>query len=79
MATACAPSRARNPKKAAPGSAAPARSRGSARNEPYTFTALGFLRIRDGKIVRYDDYMDPIALARLLGRTDDLIAALSAA
>ncbi|MFB9906935.1 nuclear transport factor 2 family protein [Allokutzneria oryzae] len=48
-------------------------------DEPYTFTALGILRIRDGKIVRYDDYMDPIAMARLLGRTNDLIASLAAA
>jgi ketosteroid isomerase-like protein len=33
---------------------------------------------RDGEIVRYDDYMDPIALARLLGRTSELAAALAA-
>jgi hypothetical protein len=26
---------------------------------------------------RYDDYMDPIALARLLGRTGELAAALA--
>jgi uncharacterized protein len=32
-----------------------------------------------GMIVRYEDYMDPIALARLLGRTGDLAAALSTA
>jgi ketosteroid isomerase-like protein len=44
---------------------------------PYRFTALGVIRVRDGKIVRYDDYMDPIALARLLGRTRELAAALS--
>jgi hypothetical protein len=31
---------------------------------------------RDGEIVRYDDYMNPIALARLLGRTGELAAAL---
>jgi hypothetical protein len=29
--------------------------------------------------VRYDDYMDPIALARLLGRTGGLAAALTSA
>jgi ketosteroid isomerase-like protein len=46
---------------------------------PYTFTALGVIRVRDGEIVRYDDYMDPIALARLLGRTRDLAAALATA
>ena len=47
--------------------------------EPYEFTALGVIRVRDGLIVRYEDYMDPIALARLLGRTGDLAAALNAA
>jgi len=46
---------------------------------PYRFTALGVIRVRDGQIVRYEDYMDPIALARLLGRTGELAAALSAA
>lgn len=45
--------------------------------DPYRFTALGVIRVRDGEIVRYDDYMDPIALARLLGRTSQLAAALS--
>jgi hypothetical protein len=43
---------------------------------PYEFTALGVIRVRDGEIVRYDDYMDPIALCRLLGRTEELAAAL---
>jgi uncharacterized protein len=45
--------------------------------EPYRFTALGVIRVREGLIVRYDDYMDPIGLARLLGRTGDLAAALA--
>jgi hypothetical protein len=45
--------------------------------EPYRLTALGVIRVRDGEIVRYDDYMDPIALARLLGRTGELAAALA--
>ncbi len=44
---------------------------------PYRFTALGLIRVRGGQIVRYDDYMDPIALARLLGRTRELAIALS--
>jgi ketosteroid isomerase-like protein len=44
---------------------------------PYRFTALGVIRVRDGLIVRYDDYMDPIGLARLLGRTGELAAALA--
>ena len=35
-------------------------------------------RVRDGEIVSYDDYMDPIAMAALLGRTDELAAALKA-
>jgi ketosteroid isomerase-like protein len=46
---------------------------------PYELTALGVIRVRDGMIVRYEDYMDPIALARLLGRTSDLAAALGTA
>jgi ketosteroid isomerase-like protein len=45
--------------------------------EPYQFTALGVIRVREGLIVRYDDYMDPIGLARLLGRTGELAAALA--
>jgi hypothetical protein len=44
---------------------------------PYRFAALGVIRVREGKIVRYDDYMDPIALARLLGHSADLAAALA--
>ena len=48
-----------------------------AAGEPYRHTALGVIRVRDGEIVRYDDYMNPIALARLLGRTSDLAAALA--
>jgi len=44
---------------------------------PYRLTALGVIRVREGQIVRYDDYMDPIALARLLGRTGELAAALA--
>jgi uncharacterized protein len=45
---------------------------------PYRFRALGVIRVRDGEIVTYDDYMDPIAMAALLGRTPDLVTALSA-
>jgi ketosteroid isomerase-like protein len=44
---------------------------------PYRFRALGVIRVRDGEIVSYDDYMNPIAMATLLGRTPDLVAALS--
>jgi hypothetical protein len=35
--------------------------------------------VRDGEIVCYDGYMDPIALARLPGRTAGLAAALTRA
>lgn len=45
----------------------------------YEHKALGVIRVRDGEIVRYDDYMNPIAVARLLGRTSELAAALSGA
>ena len=45
---------------------------------PYRFRALAVVRVRDGEIVSYDDYMDPIAMAALLGRTDELAAALTA-
>ena len=48
-----------------------------AAGEPYRHTALGVIRVRDGQIVHYDDYMNPIALARLLSRTSDLAAALA--
>ena len=48
-----------------------------AADAPYRHTALGVIRVRCGQIVRYDDYMDPIALARLLGRTSELAAALA--
>ena len=49
-----------------------------ARGGPYRFRALGVVRVRDGEIISYDDYMDPIAMAALLGRTDELAAALKA-
>lgn len=45
--------------------------------EPYRFRALGVIRVRDGEIVHYADYMDPIAVAALLGRTADLVEALT--
>ena len=49
-----------------------------ATDAPYRHLALGVIRVRDGQIVHYDDYMDAIALARLLGRTEELAAALNA-
>lgn len=53
--------------------------RSHALDGPYRFRALGVIRVRGGEIVSYDDYMDPIAMAALLGRTDELAAALQAA
>jgi hypothetical protein len=50
-----------------------------ATNAPYRHLALGVIRVRDGQIVHYDDYMDPIAVARLLDRTRELAAALASA
>ena len=44
---------------------------------PYKVSALGIIRVRDGKIVHYRDYMNPVAMAELLGRLPDLVAALS--
>jgi len=45
---------------------------------PYELRALGVIQVRDGEIVRYDDYMNPIALASLTGRARELAAALAA-
>jgi uncharacterized protein len=50
-----------------------------AANAPYSLTALGIIRVRDGEIVQYDDYMNPIALATALGRAADLATALTTA
>jgi ketosteroid isomerase-like protein len=53
--------------------------RSAALDGPYRFRALAVVRVRDGEIVSYDDYIVPIALATLLGRKQDLVTALSAA
>jgi uncharacterized protein len=45
---------------------------------PYRLGALGVITVRDGEIVSYRDYMNPIALADVFGRTSELVAALSA-
>ena len=50
-----------------------------AADAPYEHKALGVIRVRGGEIVRYDDYMNPIAVARLLGRTGELADALAGA
>jgi ketosteroid isomerase-like protein len=44
---------------------------------PYELKALGVIRVRDGEIVQYDDFMNPLALAAMLGRTKELAAALA--
>ncbi|HEX3715660.1 MAG TPA: hypothetical protein VHV09_22910 [Trebonia sp.] len=41
-------------------------------------SGVEMIRVRDGEIVRYQDYMDPVALARLPGRAGELAAALAA-
>jgi ketosteroid isomerase-like protein len=51
--------------------------RSAVTGEAYRFRALGIIRVRDGEIVSYQDYMDPIAAARLLGRTSELAAVLA--
>ena len=48
-----------------------------ATDAPYRLTAIAVIRVRDGEIVRYDDYMNPIALAQLIGRAGDLAKALA--
>jgi ketosteroid isomerase-like protein len=52
--------------------------RSLATDGPYRFRAIGVVRLRDGEIVSYDDYMNPVAMAEILGRKSDLAAALSA-
>jgi uncharacterized protein len=46
-------------------------------NAPYHIKAVGVIRVRAGKIVHYRDYMNPISVAELTGRTGDLISSLS--
>ena len=46
-------------------------------DRPYQALALGIIRVRDGKIVHYKDYMNPLSMAELLGRLPELVAALS--
>ena len=45
--------------------------------EPYTFRAVAVVRVRGGQIVSYEDYIDSIAMARMLGRTRELVDALT--
>jgi uncharacterized protein len=48
-------------------------------DSPYRLPAIAVIRVRKGEIVRYDDYMNPVDIARMLGRTDELAAALASA
>lgn len=45
-------------------------------NGPYQMHALGIVRVRDGKIAHYRDYMNPLALAKLTGRMPELLTAV---
>lgn len=36
-------------------------------NSPYYVHAVGIIRVRDGKIVHYTDYMNPLVIAQLTG------------
>lgn len=47
-------------------------------NRPYRSTALGVIRVRDGRIVHYRDYMNPVRVAELTGQLPKLIELLSA-
>jgi ketosteroid isomerase-like protein len=53
--------------------------RSTVTDTPYELKALGVIRVRGGDIVQYDDYMNPLALAAMLGRTKELAAALAEA
>jgi uncharacterized protein len=46
-------------------------------NSPCRLTTLSVVRVRDGEIVRYDNYVNPIGAATLHGRERDLAAALT--
>ncbi|WP_434442571.1 nuclear transport factor 2 family protein [Lentzea sp. E54] len=37
------------------------------KQDHYAFTAIAIIHLRDGEIVRYDDYMNPLLLQELLG------------
>jgi ketosteroid isomerase-like protein len=37
-------------------------------NAPYRSLALGIIRVHDGQIVHYRDFMNPLTLAELTGR-----------
>jgi ketosteroid isomerase-like protein len=47
--------------------------------EPFTQPGIFVLRVRDGEIVSSRDYFDHLTTARVRGRLDDLVAAVTAA
>jgi ketosteroid isomerase-like protein len=53
------------------------RGRSALTGKPYRLPAVGVIRVRDGLIMSYRDYLDPIATAQVLGRTEELIQALT--
>jgi ketosteroid isomerase-like protein len=46
--------------------------------KPYRIIAVGVIEVRNGQIVSYRDYMDPLAVAQLTGRIPQLVDALNA-
>jgi ketosteroid isomerase-like protein len=44
---------------------------------PYRVDTVGVIEVRDGEIVSYRDYMDPLTMARLTGRLPQLLDALA--
>lgn len=52
--------------------------RSHATGQSYAFRALAIVQVQDGLIVSYEDYIDSIAMARMLGRTHELADALTA-
>jgi uncharacterized protein len=45
-------------------------------NSPYQLTALGVITVRDGEIVRFEDYVNPIWVATMVGRQAELAVGL---
>jgi uncharacterized protein len=45
--------------------------------QPYRVVALGVIEVRDGEIISYRDYMDPLNVARVTGRMPQLLDALT--
>jgi ketosteroid isomerase-like protein len=46
-------------------------------DSPCSITTLSVVRVRDGEIVRYDDYVNPIWVTALVGREHEVAAALA--